>query len=133
MAALDAGCARNTRAHWDAHALAKGRASYKKVSTPLFVSLSFLPVLSLSSSFTLHTTFLKFFLSTYHNQLWLSPLNTNFVSLLKPSTSLGKSLAVDHYLRIEYFQQFLLEMTALMGSSTRMHSWEIQALKVFLL
>jgi len=51
-----------------ARTLAKGRASYEKVSTPLFVSLSFLPILSLSPSFFHFTSFLKSFLSTYHNQ-----------------------------------------------------------------
>jgi len=37
MTALDAGCARSTRPHWYAYALAKGRASYQKVFTLLFV------------------------------------------------------------------------------------------------
>ena len=71
MATLDAGCARTTRPHWHAYALANDAQAMKIVFTPLSVSLCFLSVLSLSSSFLfpLHF-FLKSFLSqTQYNQL----------------------------------------------------------------
>ena len=61
-AALDAGCARTTRPHWYAYALVNDAQAMKLVFTPLSVSLCFLSVLSLSSSFLcpLHS-FLKSF------------------------------------------------------------------------
>ena len=74
MAALDVGCARILKPHWQAYALVKGRASYEKGFTPLPF-----PLPSLSPPLV-YTSFLKPFLSsTYHNQLcFSSPLNTNF-------------------------------------------------------
>ena len=64
MTVEDAGCANTTRPHWYADALVNDPQAMKIAFTPLSVSLCFLSVLSLSSSFlfSLHF-FLKSFLS----------------------------------------------------------------------
>ena len=56
MAALDAGCTRTARPHWYAYALVNDAQAMKTFFTPLSVSLRFLSVLSLSSSFSLSTS-----------------------------------------------------------------------------
>ena len=110
MAPLDAGCARITRPHWYAHALVNDAQAMKIVFTPLSVSFCFLPVLSLSSSFlSSHHFPLKSFLpSTQYNNydLRLRTVQTLYLHL-GHSTPLRKTLTVNHYLRIEYFQQAL--------------------------
>ena len=70
-AALDVGCARTTWPHWYAYALVNDRQVMKIVFTPLSVSLCFLCVLSLSSSFLfpLHFFLTPFLPSTQHDQL----------------------------------------------------------------
>ena len=71
MDVLDAGCARTARPHWYAYALANDAQAMKIVFTPLSVSLCFLSVLSLSSSFLFppHFFLQSFFPSTQHYQL----------------------------------------------------------------
>ena len=67
MAALDAGCARATRPRWWAYALVNDAKAMKIVFTLPSVSLRFLSVLSLLSSFLfLPHFFLKSFPSTKH-------------------------------------------------------------------
>jgi len=108
MAALDTGCAHTTRPHWYTYALVKGRASYGNVFTPLSFSLPFLPVPSLSSSFFFHFTsssclsFLQLNRNNYDLHLRITQ---TFCLHLSRSSPLLKTLTVNHYLRIEYFQQ----------------------------
>ena len=78
---------------------------------------------SFSPSFFHFISFLKSFLSsTYHNQLWSSsPHNTKLHLHLSGSTPLRKTLTVNYYLRIEYFQH------------ARAHRWsDAWAIKSFL-
>ena len=106
MAALDAGCAHTSRPHWYTYALVKGHASHENLFTPLS---SFLLVLSLSLSFFLFTSLL----SLIHSFLQLITINYDphlriiqtLCLHLYCSTLLRKTLTVNHYLRIEYFQQ----------------------------
>ena len=103
MAALDAGCAgcaRTTRPLWYTYAPVKGRAIKENAVTPLSVSFCFLSVFSLSSFFSLST--------------WLLPQVFPFLQLntinhglhFSRSTPLRKTLTVNHYLCIEYFQKW---------------------------
>ena len=102
MAAFDVGCSRTSRPHWYAYALVKGSASYGKVFTPPF----FFPScpLSLLSSFALLSSSLPFHqpITTNHD---LHPhLIQTLYLRVGHSTPLRKTLTVNHYLRIEYFQ-----------------------------
>ena len=90
-----------------AYALVNDAQAMKIVFTPLSVSLCFLSVLSLSSSFLLP---LLFFLKSF---LQLNTIGDGFrlrlIQILclhfSRSTPLRKTLTINHYLRIEYFQQ----------------------------
>jgi len=90
-----------------AYALVNDAQAMKIVFTPLSVSLCFLSVLSLSSSFLLP---LLFFLKSF---LQLNTIGDDFhlrlIQILclhfSRSTPLRKTLTINHYLRIEYFQQ----------------------------
>ena len=108
MAALDAGCARPRRPHWYAYALVNDAQAMKIVFTLLSVSLCFLPVPSHSSFLSHHFTsssslsFLQ--LNTINYGLYLCTIHTLYLHLSR-STPLRKTLTVNHYLPIEYFQQ----------------------------
>jgi len=120
MAALDAGCARTTRPHWYAYPLVNDAQAMKIVFTPcLFLFVSFLFFLSLSLSFvffllSLHF-FLEFFLSsTHHNNYDLHLRIIQILCLhISRSSLLRKTLTVNHYLHVKYFQQPLLEIVVL--------------------
>ena len=118
MAALDAGCVRTTRPHWYAYALNDAQAMKIVFTPPQAVSLCLLPVLSLSSSFSHHFTsssslsFLQ--LNTINYDLHLCIIHTFYLHLSR-STPLRKTFTVNHYLRIEYFQQGMLEQPSISG------------------
>ena len=111
MTALDAGCARTTRPHWYAYALVKGRASYETVFTPSaslsFLALSLFLLLPSTSLLSLSHSFHQLNTINYHPHPRI--IQTLYIHLSR-STPLRKTLTVNHYLRIEYFQQFMVEV-----------------------
>jgi len=90
-----------------AYALVNDAQAIQIVFTPLSVALCFLSVLSLSSSFLLPLLFfLKSFLqlNTIGNDFHLCLIQILCLHFSR-STPLRKTLTINHYLRIEYFQQ----------------------------
>ena len=110
MAVLDAGCAgcaRTTRPQWYAYALVNDAQATQVVCTLLSVSLCFPSALSLSPPFLfpLHFQVFSFLqLNTINYDLHLRIIQTLCLHL-SHSTPLRKTLTVNHYLRIEYFQR----------------------------
>ena len=113
MAALDAGCvsagcALTRRQQWCTYALVKGRTSSENDVTPLFVSFCFLSLSSLSSSSFLSLLLLPqvfpFLQLNTINDLFHLHLIRTLCLHLGYSTPLPKTLTVNHYLHIQYFQ-----------------------------
>ena len=106
MAVLDAGCARTSRPHWCTYALVKGHASHENVFTPL----SFFPSSPFSLSLSPSFFSLHFLIHSFLQRITINyDPHLRIIQTLCPhlygSTLLRKTLTVNHYLGIEYFQQ----------------------------
>ena len=110
MAALDegsVGCARTTRPHWYAYALVNDAQTMQVVFThPCLLLFVFLSVFLFRLLFSFYLTFSSSFsflqLNTVNYGLHLGIIQTLCLHFSR-STSLRKTLTVNHYLRIEIF------------------------------